>query len=250
MRSAEPGADPHTDAVNQLSALVLTRKLKKPRYEEQLETYQARLSKLTRHPSFSKISAVVAFEGSDAAGKGGAIRRVTDALDARQYRVVSVAAPTEEERAQPYLWRFWRQLPRQGHFAVFDRTWYGRVLVERVEGFCSEADWQRAYSEINDFEDQIMRSHCLLVKFWLSISQEEQLRRFQARQDTPFKRFKITDEDWRNREKWPSYERAICDMLDRTSTEIAPWTLIESEDKRFGRIKIMRTMVKRLEDEL
>jgi polyphosphate kinase 2 (PPK2 family) len=134
--------------------------------------------------------------------------------------------------------------------AIFDRSWYGRVLVERVEGFCSEADWQRAYSEINDFEDQLVRSRSILLKFWLSISQEEQLRRFEERQATPFKRFKITDEDWRNREKWPEYESAICDMLERTSTEIAPWTIVESENKYFGRIKILRTLVERLEGEL
>jgi polyphosphate kinase 2 (PPK2 family) len=134
--------------------------------------------------------------------------------------------------------------------AIFDRSWYGRVLVERVEGFCSEADWQRAYSEINDFEDQLVRSRTILLKFWLSISQEEQLRRFKEREVTPFKRFKLGEEDWRNREKWPSYEAAICDMLDRTSTEIAPWTLVESEDKYYGRIKILRTLVQRLEEEL
>jgi polyphosphate kinase 2 (PPK2 family) len=192
----------------------------------------------------------MAFEGVDAAGKGGGIRRITQALDARSYRIQPVAAPTEDERAQPYLWRFWRSLPRRGKVMIFDRSWYGRVLVERVEGFCSEADWQRAYSEINDFEDQIVRSHCILLKFWLSISQEEQLRRFEGRQATPFKRFKITEEDWRNREKWPLYERAICDMLDRTSTEIAPWTMVESEDKNYGRIKILKTVVERLEEEL
>jgi polyphosphate:AMP phosphotransferase len=238
------------DQVNVLRALDLTQRLDKKDYDEALIELQGRLNLLTRHRNFRKHSVVLAFEGVDAAGKGGSIRRITHALDARLYRIHPVAAPTEEERAQPYLWRFWRNLPRRGKVAIFDRTWYGRVLVERVEGFCSEADWQRAYSEINDFEDQIMRSHCLLVKFWLSISQEEQLRRFQARQDTPFKRFKITDEDWRNREKWPAYEAAICDMLDRTSTEIAPWTLIESEDKRFGRIKMLKTLCNRLEDEL
>ena len=239
-----------TDQVNVLKALDLTQRLDKKDYDEALLELQGRLNLLTRHRNFRKHSVVLVFEGVDAAGKGGGIRRITQALDARTYRIHPVAAPTEEERAQPYLWRFWRNLPRRGKVAIFDRSWYGRVLVERVEGFCTEADWQRAYSEINDFEDQIRRSRSLLVKFWLSISQEEQLRRFQERQDTPFKRFKITEEDWRNREKWPTYETAICDMLDRTSTEIAPWTLIESEDKSYGRIKMLKTLCNRLADEL
>ena len=238
------------DQVNVLKALDLSQRLDKKDYEEALLTLQGRLNLLTRHRNFQKHSIVLVFEGVDAAGKGGGIRRITQALDARTYRIHPIAAPTEEERAQPYLWRFWRNLPRRGKVAIFDRSWYGRVMVERVEGFCSEADWQRAYSEINDFEDQLVRSRSILVKFWLSISQEEQLRRFQARQDTPFKRFKITEEDWRNREKWPAYETAICDMLDRTSTEIAPWTLVESEDKHYGRIKMLKTLCDRMEDEL
>ena len=238
------------DQVNVLKALDLTQRLDKQDYEEALLTYQGRLNRLTRHSNFRKHSVVLAFEGMDAAGKGGGIRRITQALDARLYQIHPVAAPTEEERAQPYLWRFWRYLPRRGKVAIFDRSWYGRVLVERVEGFCSEADWRRAYSEINEFEDQIVRSRSILLKFWLSVSLDEQLRRFQERQDTPFKRFKITDEDWRNREKWPAYEAAVCEMLDRTSTEIAPWTLVESENKYFGRIKMLRTICKRLEDEL
>lgn len=238
------------DDVNILKAMDLTKRLDKKDYEEELLTLQGKLNLLTRHRNFGKHSVVLLFEGVDAAGKGGAIRRITQALDARSYQIQPVAAPTEEERAQPYLWRFWRNLPRKGKVMIFDRSWYGRVLVERVEGYCSEADWQRAYSEINDFEHQIVRSQSILLKFWASISQEEQLRRFEERQATPFKRFKITEEDWRNREKWPIYERAICDMLDRTSTEIAPWTLVESEDKRYGRIKILRTLVQRLEDEL
>jgi len=238
------------DGLNILRALDLTRRMDKKDYEEELLTLQGRLNLLTRHRNFKKHSVVLVFEGVDAAGKGGGIRRITQALDARTYRIQPVAAPTEEERAQPYLWRFWRNLPRRGKVMIFDRSWYGRVLVERVEGFCSEADWQRAYSEINDFEYQLARNGTILQKFWLSISPEEQLRRFEQRQATPFKRFKITEEDWRNREKWPAYESAICDMLDRTSTEIAPWALIESENKYFGRIKILKTLVQRLEEEL
>ena len=161
--------------------------------------------------------------------------------------MVPVAAPTEEERAQPYLWRFWRHLPRRGRIAIFDRSWYGRVLVERVEGFCSDADWMRAYSEINDFEEQLAQRHRSSCKFWLPISQEEQLKRFKEREKTSFKRFKITEEDWRNRKKWDAYETAVCDMVDRTSTEIAPWTLVEANDKYFARIKILRTIVERMQ---
>ena len=238
------------DGVNILQSLDLSQRLGKPEYDPLLEQYQGRLNLLTRHKAFKDHNVVLVFEGVDAAGKGGGIRRITEAIDARLCDIHPTAAPSEEERAQPYLWRFWRNLPRQGRFAIFDRSWYGRVLVERVEGFCAEPDWLRAYGEINDFEEQIKRSGGILVKFWLTISQEEQLKRFQERQNTGFKRFKITDEDWRNREKWPAYETAICDMLDRTGTEIAPWTLVESEDKNFGRIKILKTLCQRIEQAL
>ena len=190
---------------------------------------------------------MLGFEGADAAGKGGAIRRVTGALDARQYVTVPIAAPTEEERLQPYLWRFWRHVPLRSGITIFDRTWYGRVLVERVEGYCSVADWMRAFDEINQFEEQLVKAGAVVCKFWLQISKAEQLRRFQLRAKTPFKTFKITPEDWRNRKKWGAYEQAVADMVDRTSTEIAPWTLVEAEDKRFGRIKILRTIVGALE---
>jgi polyphosphate kinase 2 (PPK2 family) len=161
--------------------------------------------------------------------------------------VAPIAAPTEEEQAQPYLWRFWRHLPKRARLQIFDRSWYGRVLVERVEGYCHEADWMRAYAEINDFEEQMLRHGIILVKFWLSISKEEQLKRFKAREQTPFKRFKITADDWRNREKWDLYEQAVCDLVDRTSTEIAPWTLVEANDKYFARIKVLRTLCERIE---
>jgi polyphosphate kinase 2 (PPK2 family) len=183
----------------------------------------------------------------DAAGKGGAIRRITEALDTRQYQVIPIAAPTDEEAAQPYLWRFWRRLPQRGKVAIFDRSWYGRVLVERVEGFCSEADWMRAYAEINDFEDQLVSAGAVVVKFWLSVSQDEQLARFKARESETFKRYKITPDDWRNREKWPLYEPAVCDMIDRTSTSNALWTLVEADNKYFARVKILRTLVDKLE---
>ncbi|MBI4641160.1 MAG: polyphosphate:AMP phosphotransferase [Candidatus Tectomicrobia bacterium] len=238
---------PQIDNLNVLKSLNLSQGLPKDGYTQELEHYQGRLNLLTRDPKFKKMSLIVAFEGNDAAGKGGGIRRITSALDARHYTIIPVAAPTEEERVQPYLWRFWRHIPRLGRVTIFDRTWYGRVLVERVEGFCSESDWMRAYSEINDFEAQLVRHNIAIVKFWLSISKEEQLRRFEEREKTGFKRFKITEEDWRNREKWDIYERAVCDMVDRTSTEIAPWTLVEANDKYFARIKVLKTLCERIE---
>lgn len=239
-----------TDGRNVLSELDLKLKLEDKPYETELAQWQGRLADLIRHARFKGKSLVCAFEGADAAGKGGAIRRISAAMDARQYQVIPVAAPTEEERAQPYLWRFWRHLPRRGHVAIFDRTWYGRVLVERVEGFCSENDWLRAYAEINDFEHELADSGMIVVKFWLQISQEEQLRRFKEREKIEFKRFKITQEDWRNREKWSAYQQAICDMVERTSTVDAPWTLVEANDKNYARVKILRTLCERLEAEL
>ena len=238
------------DGRNVLSTLNLEQKMGNADYDNELAHWQGRLSELARNPRFRGRSLVCAFEGADAAGKGGAIRRICAALDARQYRVIPVAAPTEEERAQPHLWRFWRHLPRRGHATVFDRTWYGRVLVERVEGFCSENDWLRAYTEINDFEHELTDSGVIVVKFWLQISQEEQLRRFQEREKIAFKRFKITDEDWRNREKWDAYQQAVCDMVERTSTGRSPWTLVEANDKKYARIKILRTLCERVEAEL
>jgi len=240
----------NTDGRTVLSELDLGLKLSSKAYEDGLAKWQGRLSELIRDPRFKGRSLLCAFEGADAAGKGGAIRRIGAALDARQYQVIPVAAPTEEERAQPYLWRFWRHVPRTGQVAIFDRTWYGRVLVERVEGYCSENDWLRAYTEINDFEHELAESGVMVVKFWLQISQEEQLKRFKAREQIAFKRFKITEEDWRNREKWDAYQQAICDMVERTSTGNAPWTLVEANDKNYARIKILRTLCERVEAEL
>jgi polyphosphate:AMP phosphotransferase len=230
-----------------LDSLDLSRSLDRDDYRKALSKQQQRLAELTDSRAFRKIALVATFEGNDAAGKGGSIRRVTQAIDPRRFKVHSVAAPTDEERAQPYLWRFWRRIPRLGDVAIFDRTWYGRVLVERVEGFCSEADWLRAYAEINDFEAQLTAAGIVVVKFWLAISKDEQLRRFKDRENTPYKRYKITDEDWRNREKWDAYTIAVGDMVDRTSSEYAPWTLVESEDKLWGRVKIVETLADRLE---
>jgi polyphosphate:AMP phosphotransferase len=252
-----PAPETHTapfvepvDKVDLIGRMDLSQKLDKEAYEDDLAKYQRKLALLTRQAEYKELSVIAVFEGSDAAGKGGAIRRITGALDARHYRTVPIAAPTEEERAQPYLWRFWRHVPRRGMLTIFDRSWYGRVLVERVEHFAREGDWMRAYSEINDFEEQLIRNRTVLLKFWLQVSPEEQLKRFQERESIAFKRFKITEEDWRNREKWEAYERAACDMIDRTSTEIAPWTLVEAEDKYFARVKVLRTLCEALEKQL
>ena len=241
---------PPVDNLNVLRALKLDRPLTKKTYERELEKWQGRLNLLSRDPRFREISVVAVFEGNDAAGKGGAIRRVTRALDARRYNTVAVAAPTEEERAQPYLWRFWRHIPRRGRFEIFDRSWYGRVLVERVEGFCAEADWMRAYTEINDFENQLASQGIVVVKCWLAISKEEQYQRFKAREKIGFKRFKITEEDWRNRKKWDQYELAVCDMIDRTSTAAAPWTLVEANNKYYARLKVLKTFCGAIESAL
>jgi polyphosphate:AMP phosphotransferase len=246
-----PGHSPRLgrslDQRSLLGSLDLTLRLDKDDYQRQLVAEQARLSGLLRHKKMRRHALVAVFEGNDAAGKGGAIRRVAAALDPRQYRIVPIAAPTEEERAQPYLWRFWRHIPARGKFTVFDRSWYGRVLVERVEGFCPPSDWMRAYGEINDFEEQLRDAGIVVVKFWLSIDQQTQLERFEAREAVPFKRFKITEEDWRNREKWDQYAEAVGDMVDRTSTTIAPWTLVEANDKRWARVKVLRTINEALE---
>jgi len=243
---APPLATPG-DRLNVLSALQLDQPLTRAAYQRQLEKWQSRLNLAARHPRFRKLSVVAVFEGNDGAGKGGAVRRVTGALDARCYDNIPVAAPTEEERAQTYLWRFWRRLPRRGRFAFFDRSWYGRVLVERVEGFCSQADWKRAYGEINDFEAALVRHGVVVAKFWLAVSKEEQFRRFKLREQVEFKRFKITDDDWRNREKWDAYEAAVCDMVDRTSTAAAPWTLVEANNKYHARIKVLKTLCEAVE---
>ncbi|MQM29961.1 MAG: polyphosphate:AMP phosphotransferase [Candidatus Accumulibacter phosphatis] len=241
---------PRIDSLDILSALDLSQSLPKDVYSTELARWQGRLAELMRHPKFAKRALILAFEGSDAAGKGGAIRRVMSAMDARQYRIIPVAAPTQEDLAHPYLWRFWRHMPRLGRVTIFDRTWYGRVLVERVEGFCSEADWSRAYAEINDFEHDINHAGGIVIKFWLQISDEEQLKRFEGRAEIEHKRFKITEEDWRNREKAGPYHEAVCDMIDRTSSGTAPWTVVEANDKYFARVKIIRTICQRLETEL
>jgi polyphosphate:AMP phosphotransferase len=235
------------DHLDLFDKLDMSQQLSDKKFAVALEKYQGKLNMLTRDPRYAKLSVIAVFEGSDAAGKGGAIRRITSALDARYYRIIPVAAPTEEERVQPYLWRFWRRVPRVGRFAIFDRSWYGRVLVERVEQFCSEADWMRAYGEINDFEEQLIESNTVLVKFWLTISKEEQLRRFKEREKISFKHFKITPDDWRNREKWDDYQTAVCDMVERTSTANAPWVIVAANDKNFARIQVLKVLCQRIE---
>jgi polyphosphate:AMP phosphotransferase len=218
-----------------------------PAYEKKLERYWGKLAKLSRKSHRRGLSVVLAFEGWDAAGKGGAIRRLTKPLDAARYRVVPVAAPNEEERSHHYLWRFWRLLPRAGHWTIFDRSWYGRVLVERLEAFATEEEWQRAYSEINDFEEMIVARGILLLKFWIHISPEEQLRRFKAREKVPFKKYKITADDYRNRDRWNAYELAADEMVQRTSTGYARWHLVSGNDKRWARVQVLRTLCRELE---
>ena len=231
------------DKVSVLDRMDLSLAVPKAKYRKQLLSLQRELALLTRHPDFHEHTVVAVFEGMDAAGKGGAIRRITGGLDARLYRVIPVAAPTDEERAQSYLWRFWRHLPRKGRYTIYDRSWYGRVLVERVEGFAAEADWMRAYSEINDFEAQLAANGTIVVKYWLQLSKAEQYKRFKMREKTRHKQFKITEEDWRNRKQWDAYQNAAADLIDRTSTEFAPWTLIEANDKYWARLKVMKTLV-------
>jgi polyphosphate:AMP phosphotransferase len=238
------------DGLNVIRALKLNQPMTEKQYDKKLEHEQRRLADLSERKRFSDIAVVAVFEGNDAAGKGGAIRRVTRALDARLYHTEQIAAPSEEEAAHPYLWRFWRHIPSRGRLTIFDRSWYGRVLVERVEGFTPEPDWMRAYPEINDFEQSLVRHHIAVVKFWLAISKDEQLKRFRERERVPFKRFKITPDDWRNRKKWDAYEQAVCDMVERTSTRIAPWTLVEANNKYYARIKVLKTLCDAIEKAL
>jgi polyphosphate:AMP phosphotransferase len=224
-----------------LNSLDMSQAISKKAFGKELEKYQGRLNLLQRKANGKGLSTILVFEGWDAAGKGGAIRRLTGALDARSYQVIPIAAPTDEERAHHYLWRFWRHLPRAGRLTIFDRSWYGRVLVERVEGFATEPEWRRAYSEINEFEDELVDHGIVLIKYWVHITQEEQLRRFKERETSQYKQWKLTDEDWRNRKKWSAYEAAVNDMVERTSTQVAPWTLVEGNDKYFARLKVLKT---------
>lgn len=233
-----------------LSTLNMTQSLEKPAYKDELKKQQGRLNQLYRHAKAEGITSLLVFEGWDAAGKGGAIRRLTSALDARDYRVLPFAAPSDEENAHHYLWRFWRHLSRAGRVTIYDRSWYGRVLVERIEGFAREGEWQRAYAEINNFEEQLVEHGIVLMKYWLHITPEEQLRRFQERAEIPYKRWKLTDEDWRNRAQWAPYEIAVHEMVQRTSTTTCPWTLVEANNKYFARVKVIKSYCDQLEKAL
>ena len=244
---ALPALDPAPDA---LADVDVTATLDRPTYEKRLPRLQRRLQRLEHAIYTHRVPVVIVYEGWDASGKGGSIRRMTRELDPRGYEVIPVAAPEGDEKKHHYLWRFWRHLPKAGHMTLFDRSWYGRLLVERVEGFATPEEWGRAYREINEFEEELTRAGTALVKFWFHISAEEQLQRFQSRQTTPEKQWKITEEDWRNREKWDAYYAAVSDMIARTSTPQAPWTVIEGNDKLHARIKALRVVCKAIEDKL
>ena len=240
-------ASPDTPQVATVfDALDLTLAVPKGEYKVKLKQYQAQLGELGRRAQEKGMSTVLVFEGPDASGKGGAIRRTVWSLDARSYAVHQFAAPTDEERAHHYLWRFWKKLPRAGQVAVFDRSWYGRVLVERAEGFASATEWRRAYNEINDFENQIVDHGMLLLKFWLHIDEDEQLVRFQKREKSPYKHWKLTDEDWRNRELWEAYEQYGQDVVQYTSTKKSPWILVEGNNKAHARLKVLKTLIDHL----
>ncbi|MDE6888497.1 MAG: polyphosphate:AMP phosphotransferase [Eubacterium sp.] len=219
-------------------------------YKLQLKQLQHRLGELHNRLYRKKVPVVIAYEGWDAAGKGGNIKRLTEALDPRGYEVHPIASPEPHEKARHYLWRFWNRMPKDGHIAIFDRTWYGRVMVERLEGFCSENDWMRAYNEMNEFEKELHDWGAVIIKFWVQIDKETQLQRFTDRQNTPEKQWKITDEDWRNREKWDQYEEAVNEMIQKTSTTYAPWYILESVDKKYARIKALQIVVDALEKSL
>lgn len=219
-------------------------------YKKRLSMLQKELTRLQNEMYLKRIPVVVALEGWDAAGKGGAIKRLTEPLDPRGYEVVPTAAPNDIEKAHHYLWRFWRAMPKDGHMTIFDRTWYGRVMVERIEGFCSQAEWRRAYREINQMEQNLTDHGVIVLKFWLQIDKDEQERRFNERMEDPEKQWKITDEDWRNREKWDAYVKAVDEMILRTSTTYAPWTIVEADSKYYARIKILETVVRALKNRI
>jgi len=241
---------PRPAKVNILNRLDLSLALRKEDYEAKKIKLQSRVAKLTRRLHRKGRSMVLVFEGPDAGGKGGSIRRLTTAMDARDYQVISISAPTDEERAHPYLWRFWRHLPGHGRITIFDRSWYGRVLVERIEGFCRKEEWKRAFAEINEFEQQLVDGGTIVLKFYLNITADEQLERFTHREKTPYKQYKINAEDWRNREKWDAYEAAACEMFEKTSSESAPWILVEANNKFWARIKVLKAVTDRLEEML
>ncbi len=228
----------------------LTKSISRDDYNERVDRYQTRLRNLEHEIYIKRIPVIIVYEGWDAAGKGGNIKRLTQSLDPRGYEVVPIGAPNDVEKRHHYLWRFWKAMPKAGHVTIFDRSWYGRVLVERVEELCSEAEWRRAYQEINEMEAQLVDFGAVLLKFWLHIDKDEQIRRFKERESIPHKRWKITEEDWRNREKWDQYHSAIKEMLARTDTPVAPWTIVESNSKHYARLKTLKTLIKAINAKL
>ena len=236
------------EKVPKLSEIPLENKsLSDEEYKEELARLQNHLKELHNRLYRKKVPVVIVYEGWDAAGKGGNIKRITEALDPRGFEVQPIASPEPHEKARHYLWRFWMRLPKTGHIAIFDRSWYGRVMVERLEGFCSENDWKRAYNEMNEFEKELHDWGAVIIKFWVQIDKDTQLARFTDRQNTPEKQWKITDEDWRNREKWDEYEVAVNEMIQKTSTTFAPWHILESVDKKYARIKALKIVIEELE---
>ncbi len=236
--------------VTPLADIDLAKELSEEEYRLELEKYQKELKDLQNRLYLKKIPVIIAYEGWDAAGKGGNIKRIASALDPRGYEVQPIASPEPHEKARHFLWRFWTRLPKTGHITIFDRTWYGRVMVERLEGFCTENDWKRAYNEINEFEKELIDWGAIVIKFWVQIDKDTQLARFTERQNTPEKQWKITDEDWRNREKWDEYETAVNEMIEKTSTTYAPWHILESNDKKYARIKALKIVIKELKKRL
>ena len=238
------------EPIPKLADVSLDVQMSEEEYREELDKCQKKLKKLHNKLYRKKIPVIIAYEGWDAAGKGGNIKRIVSALDPRGYEVNPIASPEPHEKARHYLWRFWTRLPKSGHVGIFDRTWYGRVMVERLEGFCSENDWQRAYNEINEFEKELSDWGAVIIKFWVQIDKDTQLERFTLRQNTPEKQWKITDEDWRNREKWDLYEGAVNEMLQKTNTSYAPWYILESNDKKYARIKALKTVIEEIEKKI
>ena len=249
-RSVAPGTKLAKISSSVLQKVDLSISISREDYFEQLKKYQNRIRDLEHEVYVKRLPVIILYEGWDAAGKGGNIKRLTQNMDPRGYEVIPISAPNDIEKKHHYMWRFWNQIPKAGHIAIFDRSWYGRVLVERVEQLCAESEWKRAYQEINEMEEQLTSFGSVVVKFWLHLDKDEQMRRFEERQSIPHKRWKITDEDWRNREKWDLYEEAVDEMLFRTSTPYAPWTIVESNSKHYARLKSMDTVIKAIEMKL
>jgi polyphosphate:AMP phosphotransferase len=238
------------DKIIILDKIDLSKTLDKEQYKKKIKEYQKEIRFLEHEAYRKRLPVIILYEGWDAAGKGGNIKRLTEEMDPRGYEVIPVAAPSYIEKSHHYLWRFWKEVPKAGHIAIFDRSWYGRVMVERIEGFCSENEWKRAYREINEMESQLTNFGTAVIKFWMHIDKAEQLRRFEERKIDPRKQWKITDEDWRNRDKWDQYEEAVNEMLVKTDTYYAPWHIIESNDKYYARIKVLETVIEVLKNKL